>query len=183
RALHRGDARPRARGAGHRPALHVRVDHRDDPRPWLRLQEGQRARAFVPRVAVIGLLEQHFGQLVDYDFTARMEDALDRIAAGEEQRVRWLERFYYGDGDSGLKELVEDLGGIDAREISSVPIGDGIVLRVGRYGAYLERDGTRANVPDDLVPDELTVEKAEELLAQPSGDRALGTDPETGREI
>jgi DNA topoisomerase-1 len=133
--------------------------------------------------AVIGLLEQHFGQLVDYDFTARMEDALDRIAAGEEQRVRWLERFYYGDGDSGLKELVEDLGGIDAREISSVAIGNGIVLRVGRYGAYLERDGQRANVPDDVVPDELTVEKAEELLSQPSGERSLGVDPETGREI
>ncbi|TML54743.1 MAG: type I DNA topoisomerase [Actinobacteria bacterium] len=133
--------------------------------------------------AVVGLLEQHFGQLVDYDFTARMEDALDRIAAGDEERVGWLRRFYYGDGESGLKDLVEDLGGIDAREISSVAIGDGIVLRVGRYGAYLERDGTRANVPDDLVPDELTVEKAEELLAQPSGDRALGTDPETGREI
>jgi DNA topoisomerase-1 len=133
--------------------------------------------------AVIGLLEQHFGKLVDYDFTARMEDALDRIAAGDEQRVRWLERFYYGDGDIGLKELVEDLGGIDAREISSVAIGNGIVLRVGRYGAYLERDDQRANVPDDLVPDELTVEKAEELLSQPSGDRSLGVDPETGREI
>jgi DNA topoisomerase I len=133
--------------------------------------------------AVIGLLEQHFGKLVDYDFTARMEDDLDRIAAGDEERVSWLRRFYYGDGDSGLKELVEDLGGIDAREISSVPIGNGIVLRVGRYGAYLERDGQRANVPDDVVPDELTVEKAEELLSQPSGERSLGVDPETGREI
>jgi DNA topoisomerase-1 len=133
--------------------------------------------------AVVGLLEQHFGRLVDYDFTAKMEDALDRIAAGDEERVGWLRSFYFGDGDGGLKELVEDLGGIDAREISSVAIGDGIVLRVGRYGAYLERDGQRANVPDDLVPDELTVEKAEELLAQPSGDRSLGVDPETGREI
>jgi DNA topoisomerase-1 len=133
--------------------------------------------------AVIGLLEQHFGKLVDYDFTARMEDDLDRIAAGDEERVSWLRRFYYGDGDSGLKELVEDLGGIDAKEISSVAIGNGIVLRVGRYGAYLERDGQRANVPDDLVPDELTAEKAEELLSQPSGDRSLGVDPETGREI
>jgi DNA topoisomerase-1 len=133
--------------------------------------------------AVVGLLEQHFGRLVDYDFTARMEDDLDRIAAGDEQRVGWLRRFYYGDGDEGLKALVEDLGGIDAREISSVEIGDGIVLRVGRYGAYLERGDRRANVPDDLVPDELTVERAEELLDQPSGDRSLGTDPETGREI
>jgi DNA topoisomerase-1 len=133
--------------------------------------------------AVVGLLEQHFGQLVDYDFTARMEDALDQIAAGDEERVGWLRRFYYGDGDIGLKELVSDLGAIDAREISSVAIGNGIVLRVGRYGAYLERDGERANVPDDLVPDELTVEKAEELLSQPSGDRSLGVDPETGREV
>jgi DNA topoisomerase-1 len=133
--------------------------------------------------AVVGLLEQHFGQLVDYDFTARMEDALDRIAAGDEERVGWLRRFYYGNGEDGLKDLVEDLGGIDAREISSVAIGDGIMVRVGRYGVYLERDGARANVPADIVPDELTVEKAEELLAQPSGDRALGVDPETGREI
>ena len=133
--------------------------------------------------AVVGLLEHHFEKLVDYDFTARMEDDLDRIAAGDEQRVGWLHRFYYGDGDNGLKDLVEDLGGIDAREVSSVEIGDGIVLRVGRYGAYLERDGARANVPADFVPDELTVEKAEELLAQPSEDRSLGADPETGREI
>jgi DNA topoisomerase-1 len=133
--------------------------------------------------AVVGLLEQHFGKLVDYDFTARMEDDLDRIAAGDEERVGWLRRFYYGDGDEGLKALVEDLGGIDAREISSVEIGNGIVLRVGRYGAYLERDGQRANIPDDLVPDELTVEKAEELLEQPSGDRSLGVDPDTGREL
>ncbi len=133
--------------------------------------------------AVVGLLEQHFGRLVDYDFTARMEDDLDRIAAGDEQRVQWLRRFYFGDDGAGLKELVSDLGGIDAREISSIEIGDGIVVRVGRYGPYLERDGQRANVPEDTVPDELTVEKAEELLAQPSGDRSLGVDPETGREI
>jgi DNA topoisomerase-1 len=134
--------------------------------------------------AVVGLLEQHFGRLVDYDFTARMEDDLDRIAEGDEQRVRWLRRFYFGDSDGeGLKELVSDLGGIDAREVSSVEVGNGIVLRVGRYGPYLERDGRRANVPADLIPDELTVEKAEELLAQPSGDRALGIDPETGHEL
>jgi DNA topoisomerase-1 len=133
--------------------------------------------------AVVGLLEQHFGRLVDYDFTARMEDDLDRIAAGDEARVEWLRRFYYGDDSDGLHQLVSDLGGIDAREINSIEIGDGIVLRVGRYGPYLERDGQRANVPEDAVPDELTVERATELLAQPSGDRELGTDPETGREI
>ena len=133
--------------------------------------------------AVVGLLEQHFGRLVDYDFTARMEDDLDRIAAGDEERVQWLRRFYYGNGDQGLKDLVSDLGGIDAREVSSIEIGDGIVVRVGRYGPYLERDGRRASVPAQVVPDELTVEKAEELLSQPSEDRTLGADPETGREI
>ncbi len=134
--------------------------------------------------SVVNLLEQHFGRLVDYGFTASMEDDLDRIAAGDQNRNEWLHRFYYGDdGDSGLHDLVSDLGAIDAREINSIELGNGIVLRVGRYGPYLERDGQRANVPEDVVPDELTVERAEELLAQPSGDRALGTDPETGREI
>jgi DNA topoisomerase-1 len=129
------------------------------------------------------LLEQHFGRLVDYDFTARMEDDLDRIASGDEHRVEWLGRFYFGDGAGGLHELVSDLGAIDAREINSLEIGDGIVLRVGRYGPYLERDGQRASVPDELAPDELTLERAAELLAQPSGDRELGADPETGRPI
>jgi DNA topoisomerase I len=133
--------------------------------------------------AVVGLLEQHFGRLVDYDFTARMEDDLDSIAAGDQQRVEWLRRFYFGDHDDGLQQLVSDLGAIDAREINSIEIGDGIVLRVGRYGPYLERDGQRANVPEDVVPDELTVARATELLDQPSGDRPLGTEPETGREI
>ena len=133
--------------------------------------------------AVVGLLEQHFGRLVDYDFTARMEDDLDSIAAGDQQRVEWLRRFYFGDDDDGLQQLVSDLGAIDAREINSIEIGEGIVLRVGRYGPYLERDGQRANVPEDVVPDELTVARATELLDQPSGDRPLGTEPETGREI
>jgi DNA topoisomerase-1 len=112
-----------------------------------------------------------------------MEDDLDRIAAGDEQRVEWLGRFYFGDGTGGLHELVSDLAAIDAREINSLEIGDGIVLRVGRYGPYLERDGQRASVPEELAPDELTVEKAEELLSQPSGDRELGTHPETGLPI
>ncbi len=133
--------------------------------------------------SVVALLEQHFGQLVDYDFTARMEDDLDRIAAGDERRVEWLQRFYFGDANDGLHDLVSDLDKIDAREINSLELGDGIVLRVGRYGPYLERDGQRASVPDELAPDELTVERAEELLAQPSGDRELGTDPETGLPI
>jgi DNA topoisomerase I len=153
----------------------------------------KRGTALVPAFlafSVVGLLEKHFGRLVDYDFTASMEDDLDRIASGEERRVEWLGRFYFGEGPGvagasslGLHELVSDLGAIDAREINSLEIGDGIVLRVGRYGPYLERDGQRASVPDELAPDELTVEKAEELLSQPSGDRELGTDPETGLPI
>jgi DNA topoisomerase-1 len=145
----------------------------------------KRGTALVPSFlafSVVGLLEKHFGRLVDYDFTASMEDDLDRIAAGDEHRVEWLGRFYFGDGDGGdgLHELVSDLGAIDAREINTLDIGDGIALRVGRYGPYLERDGQRASVPEELAPDELTLEKAEELLSQPSGDRELGSDPETG---
>ena len=121
-----------------------------------------------PAFAVVRLLEQHFDRLVDYDFTARMEDDLDRIAAGDEQRVSWLRRFYYGDGDpeEGLKHLVTDLDEIDARAVNSIPIGDsGIALRIGRYGPYIERGDERASVPDDIAPDELTVEKAEQLLS------------------
>jgi DNA topoisomerase-1 len=136
--------------------------------------------------SVVQLLEQHFERLVDYDFTAKMEDDLDRIAAGEEERGLWLERFYFGseDADYGLKKLVSDLGDIDARAVNSIalPRSD-VVVRVGRYGPYLERNGARASIPDDLAPDELTPELVEELLAKPSGDRVLGTDPETGREV
>jgi DNA topoisomerase I len=146
----------------------------------------KRGGALVPAFlafSVVGLLEQHFGQLVDYDFTARMEDDLDRIASGDEHRVDWLRRFYFGDNGAGLHELVSDLDAIDAREINSLEIGDGIVLRVGRYGPYVERDGQRASVPEDTAPDELTVARAEELLAQPSGDRELGVDPDTGLEL
>jgi DNA topoisomerase I len=135
--------------------------------------------------AVVTLLEQHFSHLVDYDFTAQMEDALDEIARGEAARVPWLRRFYFGaDGEEGLKELVSDLSEIDARAVSSFPLdGTDIVVRVGRYGPYLERDGQRANVPADTAPDELTPEFAAELLSRPTGDKILGTDPSTGRTI
>jgi DNA topoisomerase-1 len=141
--------------------------------------------------AVVTLLERHFGQLVDYEFTAHMEDVLDEIARGEAERVPWLRRFYFGtpqgegDGaDPGLKSLVGDISDIDAREVSSFPLaGSDIVVRVGRYGPYLERDGQRVNVPEDIAPDELTVEKAEELFNQPNGDVSLGTDPDSGREV
>jgi DNA topoisomerase I len=136
--------------------------------------------------AVTQLLEKHFDQLVDYDFTARLEDDLDRIASGNEQRAAWLRRFYFGDGDPGLHTLVTDqLEEIDAREVNSIPIPrTDIVARVGRYGPYLERGEQRASLPDELAPDELTPERAEELLAQPAGgERSLGAHPETGREI
>jgi DNA topoisomerase-1 len=161
--------------------------------------------------AVVTLLERHFRELVDYEFTAQMEDALDQIARGEAERVPWLKRFYFGpdgaDGANGaggqpeghaqanadltgpadgrgLKSLVTDISDIDARDVSSFPLaGTDIVVRVGRYGPYLERDGERANVPEDMAPDELTPEKAEELLSQPSGDKILGTDPESGHVI
>ncbi|MGR6913636.1 type I DNA topoisomerase [[Actinomadura] parvosata] len=135
--------------------------------------------------AVVNLLEQHFGNLVDYDFTAEMEKVLDDIANDRAERVPELRRFYYGaDGDEGLKEMVTDLGDIDAKEISSFPVkGTDIVLRVGRYGPYLDRDGARVNVPEDMTPDELTAEKAEELFSRPTGDRQLGQDPATGHMI
>ncbi|HXF98649.1 MAG TPA: type I DNA topoisomerase [Gaiellaceae bacterium] len=148
----------------------------------------KRGTALVPTFlafAVVNLLERHFRQLVDFDFTARMESDLDRIARGDEERVRWLTRFYFGDGGGpGLHKLVtEHLDEIDAREVNSIPVpGSDAVVRVGRYGPYLERGGVRASLPPDLAPDELTAEKAEELLAQPDG-RRLGVDPETGREI
>jgi DNA topoisomerase I len=135
--------------------------------------------------AVVTLLERHFGQLVDYEFTARMEDVLDAIARGETERVPWLRRFYFGaEGDEGLKSLVSDIGDIDARDVSSFPLpGSDIVVRVGRYGPYLERDGQRVNVPEDMAPDELTVERAEELFSQPNGERVLGPDPATGHAL
>jgi DNA topoisomerase I len=147
--------------------------------------------------SVTRLLEEHFGRLVDYDFTAAMEADLDKIAAGETERSAWLTKFYFGDGlpvdagqlPQGLKPLVDDLGDIDAKDINSVALGDGIVLRVGRYGPYLEVPGEdgeprRASVPDEIAPDELTVVKAHELLDnQADGDRSLGVDPDTGREI
>ena len=136
--------------------------------------------------SVTQLLERHFDQLVDYDFTARLEGDLDRIAAGDEERVAWLGRFYFGDGDPGLHALVTDhLQGIDARDVNSIAIpGSDVVVRVGRYGPYLERGEQRASLPDDLAPDELTPARAEELLAQPAGaERMLGTHPETGRQV
>ena len=137
--------------------------------------------------SVTKLLEKHFARLVDYEFTALLENDLDEIAEGRENRVDWLSRFYRGTpGEEGLHALVTDhLEEIDARDVNSIEIpgSDDIVLRVGKYGPYLQRGEVRASVPEDMAPDELTVEKAEELLAKPSGDRELGVDPETGRQV
>ncbi len=146
-------------------------------------------QALVPEFlafAVVNLLERHFPQLVDYEFTARMEDDLDEIAGGDESRTGWLRRFYYGsNGDDGLKALVElHLGDIDAREVNTVPIPrSDIVVRVGKYGPYLERGGERQTLAPDIAPDELTPERAAEILAQGSQEHELGEDPETKRTI
>jgi DNA topoisomerase-1 len=148
--------------------------------------------------AVIGLLEQHFGRLVDYGFTASMEDDLDAIAGGNGDSVAWLTRFYFGSDEGkegglarqgGLKKLTsEGLGDIDARAVNSIPIGvddEGtpVVVRVGRYGPYVEIGEKRASLPEDLAPDELTVQMALELADAPSDDRVLGQHPESGLDV
>jgi DNA topoisomerase I len=179
--------------------------------------------------AVVGLLERYFSDLVDYGFTAAMEDDLDEIAQGDKESLPWLTRFYFGedgeragngprvesgngsrstaraeaDGSSKRSALVSDnghdhrglkadvashLGEIDAREVNSIPIGTDdqgreVVVRVGRYGPYLQRGEERAGIPEDLPPDELTIERAEELLVAPSGDRELGPDPDSGLTV
>ncbi len=149
--------------------------------------------------SVIRLLEEHFPRQVSYEFTALMEDVLDDIAGGRKDRTTELGEFYYGAGEViGLKTLVNELGDIDAKELATFPVGgaeSGVVLRVGRYGPYIERPGdpgdeggaaevVRANVPDDLPPDELTLEKARELFANPAGEEIeLGKHPETGLRV
>ena len=151
----------------------------------------KRGRALVPTFlafSVTGLLEQHFTKLIDYEFTASMEEDLDRIANGEEERVAWLTQFFYGsENNPGLADLSADLGAIDAQAINTMKMGDDIEIRVGRFGAYLQQgqgdDRKFANIPEEMAPDELTLPKAIELLAKPSGERKLGIDPETGLEV
>jgi DNA topoisomerase-1 len=135
--------------------------------------------------AVVTLLEKHFPKLIDYEFTAGMEDDLDRIASGDEESVPWLHKFYFG--DDGLKEKVaKRLDDIDPRVINSIPIGSDdqgreIVARIGRYGPYVQREEERASIPDNVAPDELDVAAAIELLeTQNLGDKIFGTDPESG---
>ena len=147
----------------------------------------KRGRALVPTFlafSVTGLLEQHFGKLVDYEFTASMEEDLDRIANGEEDRITWLTKFFFGtEGNPGLEALAADLGAIDAQQINTMKMGEDIEIRVGRYGAYIQKgigdDRKFANIPETMAPDELTLQVAIDLLAQPSGERELGIHPET----
>jgi DNA topoisomerase-1 len=172
------------RGIG-RPSTYAAIMGTILDRGYVRRQ----GQALVPEFlafAVVNLLERHFEQLVDYEFTARMEDDLDGIASGDEARTAWLQRFYFGsNGDNGLKDLVEkQLGDIDAREINTVPLPrTDIVVRVGKYGPYLERGEDRQTLPDGIAPDELTPERAEEILAQAGQEHILGPHPETGHPI
>nr|WP_210729015.1 type I DNA topoisomerase [Corynebacterium mucifaciens] len=173
-----------------------------------------RGNALVPSwvaFSVVGLLENNFDALVDYDFTSSMEDELDEIAHGNQDRTRWLSGFYFGDADAkesmaqalarrgGLKHMIEDnLESIDARQANSLTLFDDaegrpVVVRVGRYGPYIERvvgttaDGEpeyqRANLPESATPDEITLEMAEKLFATPQSGRELGVNPDNGRTI
>ncbi len=159
----------------------------------------KRGQALIPTFvafAVIGLLEQHYPRLVDYDFTAAMEDQLDQIAGGDATALEFLTSFYFGSPNAregsvahagGLKKMVtENLGEIDARSINSIPLFDDVVVRVGRYGPYLQKGGEdteRVSIPDGMAPDELTPEKVEELFLGGGGERTLGSHPETGDAI
>jgi len=156
----------------------------------------KRGQALIPSwlaFSVVRLLEQHFADLVDYDFTAALEDDLDAIARGEQKRQDWLQEFYFGSTDHvGLRNIVDNLGEIDARALNSTPIGDVATLRFGKYGPYLEvadaadpaGEPRRVNIPEDLAPDELTPAKAQELIDAPvAGDRVLGENPANGKLV
>ncbi|MFJ4222675.1 type I DNA topoisomerase [Microbacterium sp. NPDC089695] len=156
----------------------------------------KRGQALVPTwlaFSVVRLLEEHFADLIDYDFTAALEDDLDAIARGEQKRVEWLRSFYYGsDSQVGLRQVVDNLGEIDARALNSTRITDTATLRFGKYGPYLEVANPEApdekprivNVPEDLAPDELTAVKAQELIDAPvAGDRVLGVNPDNGKVV
>jgi DNA topoisomerase-1 len=183
-----------------RPSTYATIMQTIQDRGYVR----KKGAALIPTwtaFAVVKLLESYFARLVDYGFTASVEDDLDDIANGERSRIDWLTRFYFGNPDAqaapptqpndaqrisaqgGLKKLIATrLEEIDARGVSSIPLSDDVVVRVGRYGPYLQRGEDRASIPEDLAPDELTPEKVEELLSAPSGDRELGSTAD-GREI
>jgi len=136
--------------------------------------------------SAVRLLEEHFTDLVDYGFTARMEEDLDEIADGQREMVPYLQAFYFGNGHPGLVDTVKGaFENADPREINTLPFDgpDGVVLRSGRFGPYLERGEERVGVPEDIPPDELTPERATELLDAPSSDRVLGDDPTSGLPV
>ena len=152
----------------------------------------KKGNALIPSItgfATTQLLERHFEELVDFGFTARMEDDLDKIARGEEEKVPWLRRFFHGNGAPGLHELVsgENVDGIDPRKIfldlGKDEQGEAVIVRVGKYGPYVARGDDRASVPEDIPPDELSIERAVGLLEEPRGDKILGTDPDSGLTV
>ena len=152
----------------------------------------KKGQALVPTTdafAVVSLLEQHFSHLVDYEFTARMEDDLDEIAGGRQARVPWLHHFWFGNGAPGVKGLKDKaLEEADAEAINTIPLGvdhngEPIVVRNGRYGPYLRRGEDTASIPDDLPLDELTIDRAVEILSAPKGGEPVGEDPETGLPV
>lgn len=152
-----------------------------------------RGSALVPNwiaFSVVRLLEDHFAELVQYDFTAGMEGDLDRIADGQQNRVDWLRSFYFGGPNyKGLRNVIDNLGEIDARSINSIKLDDEVTLRIGKFGPYLEvltgtEEPRRVNIPDGLAPDELTSAKVRELIdAPPSSDREVGINPANGKII
>ncbi|QWT24922.1 type I DNA topoisomerase [Subtercola sp. PAMC28395] len=159
-----------------------------------------RGQALVPNwiaFSVVRLLEEYFAELVNYEFTAELESDLDKIAGGEEDRVDWLNGFYFGnEGHKGLRDVIDNLGDIDARAINSIALSDEITLRIGKYGPYLEvaddldtstgeiTPPRRVNIPPELAPDELTLAKAQELIEAPVvTDRVIGVNPENGKNI
>jgi DNA topoisomerase-1 len=178
------------RGIG-RPSTYAAVIETIQARSYV----WRKGTALVPAWTAFGvtnLLEQHFGHLVDYSFTATMEEALDVVARGEGEAEKWLHAFYFGNGTPGLHDLVsaEQLATVDPRAVSTIPIGSDdtgheIVVRVGRYGPYVQREETEtASLPPDLAPDELTIDVALDLIQkQAAGPKALGTDPETGMPV
>ena len=140
--------------------------------------------------AVIGLMERYFTNLVDYEFTARLEDDLDAIARGEAEDKGYLHRFYFGNGHPGLQTLVKSgEETIDPRDVCGVAIGeDGtgrkVEVRIGRWGPFISNGTDRAGLPDMMAPDELNLEFAEKFLVEAAkGPQALGNDVTSGLPV